>query len=118
MRPAGDYAFLLSTQQKHNLEQLSQRLSQLQTCLQLSFPSTPIHIGTATSLEIYWETPKAQVVIELSLHGNLVTVFMYGEVPAIALPQIDGCLHTIGLIRLSDEKRRQLEDQGLYHEIF
>ncbi len=114
----GNYSSRLSETQKSKLEQIYQKLKRLKSCLQLSLDTALIDLGTSTSLEIQWAVSKSQVVIELSLYGPLATVFEYGEIPESALQHIDKCLRANDLTRLSDEEKEQLENQGVYHELF
>jgi hypothetical protein len=114
----GDYSPSLSKGQQIKLDQLYRTLESLRSCLLASLAAGSIDMGTSTSLEISWQAPELQVVIELSLYGRLAAVFSYGEIPENSLEEIDSCLKAHNLIRLSDEEKEALETQSLYHQLF
>ncbi|GEM_PF-3045854 len=113
--PIRDYTFMLSSEQQFALKQIKTKLKTLQTSLQKIFDKTSVEVGTATSLEVQGE---GLVVIELSLYGDLASLFRYGDVPLSTLEKIKGCLEENGLAWLFEEEQVELEQQGSYHDLF
>ncbi len=112
------YEYVLSAQERADIARLEQTQQALIASLQATLTTAWVHVGTSTSVEIEWANPKADIVIELSLVGNLGAVFRYGEVSAETLAYIDNCLTANHLLKLSDEEISQLEREAIYHPVF
>ncbi len=112
------YEYVLSAQERTDLARLEQTQQALIASLQAALTTAWVHVGTSTSVEIEWANPKADIVIELSLVGNLGAVFRYGEVSAEMLAYIDNCLTANHLLKLSNEEIIQLEREAIYHPVF
>lgn len=114
----GDYASMLSDVQQRNLQQIFSIINALQKCIKTSPYVTAIEPGTTTSLEVYSENPANYVVLECSVYGFLAALFTYGTISAELSDHIKRCVAENGLILITDAERIDLEDQGLYQELF
>ncbi|OQY47676.1 MAG: hypothetical protein B6242_04465 [Anaerolineaceae bacterium 4572_78] len=115
---AGNYVYVPSNKEKKNWEYIEKTQNVLITSLQNLFNTALVHVGTSTSIEIEWKDKKWQVIIELSLNGNLASVFKYGNVSQKALSHVDKHLQDNNLLKLLDDEITELENQGIYHKIF
>lgn len=116
--PAGDYSFLFTEEHRNHLVEMQQHRDQLQSCLYPVLDARDIYVGKPNSLVIEWGDMEAEVVIELSLFGDLAAVFMYGDVPRSALRRIDEHLAACGLLRITDDEIEELQDMGVLYHIF
>lgn len=116
--PPGDYSFLFSHEHRNHLEIVRQHWGQLHACLQPILQAHDMYAGKPNTLVIEWGDLEAEIVIELSLFGNLATVFAYGAVPPGALRKIDEAIAGCGLLRLTDDEIDQLQEMGVLYHIF
>jgi len=59
-----------------------------------------------------------QIVIELTVFGNITAVFVYGSIPDSVLWDITNCITSCGLIQLSESEIQELEKNNHYHQLF
>jgi hypothetical protein len=109
---------IVTEEDKHNWELMAKKQEMLIASIQSHLTTASIHVGTSTSIEIEWTEPTVEIVIELSLEGNLASMFSYGDVSQETLNYIDKCLQSNNLLRLLDEEIVQLENEGMYRQIF
>ncbi|OQY48575.1 MAG: hypothetical protein B6242_01940 [Anaerolineaceae bacterium 4572_78] len=115
--PHTDDSYLLSQAQKHNLAQSDKRLEFMQQKLHKVLQKQ-VYIAGANSLEITWDTPKSQIIIEFSIYGQLASVFVYGNIPQIVHEQLDNFLINCHVLCLSNEERECLEKENKYYDLF
>jgi len=115
--PNGSPSILSETEQA-NIARMVTKQETLIAAMQSSLPATLVQVGTATSIDIEWLDSSIEIVIELSLEENLVAVFTYGDVSSKPLADIDSCLLSNNLLKLSDNEISMLEKVGLYRRIF
>ena len=109
----------LSQERNKKLDQVIANLDRLKACIERSLGISSVYIGTSTSLEVYVDSStKNQVVIEFTVEGPLAATFVYGSVSRDTLQSIYQCIHACGLIQLSDDEIRELEQNGNYHQLF
>src|SRR6266487_634596 len=109
----------LSQERNKKLDQVIANLDRLKAYIERSLGISSVYIGTSTSLEVYVDSStKNQVVIEFTVEGPLAATFVYGSVSRDTLQSIYQCIHACGLIQLSDDEIRELEQNGNYHQLF
>ncbi len=115
--PNGD-TYMLTEQQKSNLEQVYRYQDMLRACLKMCVEITSVQAGTTTSVEVFLDKKEPSIIVEFSLFRPLVAVFLYDSVPTKVLQHVDNCLRSLGVIQLSTDEIKELADKGLYHELF
>jgi hypothetical protein len=118
----GDYSYLMTDEQFANQERVKWKVDQFQKCLlkKKFLGARDIYTVKPTSLTLEWGELETEVEIEISRYGNLAAVFTYGEVGLHrnASKDIDDCLKSCGLIRLTDDEIEELQQQGVHYLLF
>jgi len=117
----GEYPFgrPQSDEDQGNLDRRSQYLLQLLACTKIFSALIDVYGSTASSITIEWDNSQTQhnITVELTLYGPLAAIFVYGSPPDGLFEYVENCLKSIGLISLTKEEIKELEE-GPYLELF
>jgi hypothetical protein len=78
---------------------------------------TRIDFAKTTSIDIYFSSDR-HIVIEISIDAKIAAIFMYGCSNSEILSVINKIVLDSGLVILEYSERIELENSGIYDEIF